>query len=89
MYLEGGCIIEGQRQGRHDAAENDDEGHHAQHREALQLEGVPLVEAFQLVVLEPQRVERAAARRFHGMVHAASPPLPLVGGCLRCSPKGE
>jgi len=86
--VKGGRIIEGQREGRHHPAEDEYQGHHSQHREALQLERVPLVEAFQLVVLEAQRVERAAARRLHGMIHAVPPQLPLLSGSVRRLPKG-
>lgn len=54
--MEGSRIVEGQREGRHYAAEHHDERDNAQHREALQLEGVSLIEAFQLIVLEAQRI---------------------------------
>lgn len=85
-HMEGGCIVEGQRECCHYAAEHHDEGDHAQHREALQLEGVALIEAFQLIVLKAQRVERAAARRLDGMVHvaavAAAAPSAAASSCL-------
>lgn len=85
-HMKGGCIVESQRECCHYAAEHHDEGDDAQHREALQLEGVALVEAFQLIVLKAQRVERAAARRLDGMVHAAAvaaaAPSAAASSCL-------
>lgn len=70
--MKGSRIVEGKREGRHYAAEHHNEGHNAQHREALQLERVTLIETFQLIVLEAQRIERSAARRLDGMVHAVA-----------------
>lgn len=71
-HMKGGRVVEGQGQGGHHTAEDQDQGDDAQHGKALQLEGVALVEAFQFIVLEAQRIERAAARRLDGMIHAAA-----------------
>lgn len=62
-------LIVRQAEDRHDARQQDDQRHHAEHRDPLDLVRVTLVQLLQLVVLKAQLVPRMRPRRLHSVVH--------------------
>lgn len=68
-HMQRGRLIVRHAERRHDAAQHHDQRHHAGDAEALQLERVPLVQAFQFVVLEAQLIPQPALGRLHRVIH--------------------
>lgn len=68
-YMEGGCIVVEKTQGGHNATQHHDQRHNTENTESLQLERVPLIQAFQFIIFKPKFVPRSPFCCLNSMVH--------------------